>query len=470
MGTNPGTREPIEFGTDGWRAQLSEFTTDRVEMVAQAVATYLDDQNDTGAVAIGYDAREHSSGFANAIAEVLTGNGRTVVVSSRDCPTPALAWTVADGDFAGGLVITASHNPPDYNGIKFITADGSPALPAVTDELEHRLSPPQASDGQAERRDRDLLSPFVDHVSGFLSEQFDVSTTLDGVTVAYDAMHGSGRGVTDEVLSRAGATVTRRRCERKTDFGGTAPEPTPENASALVEKVRDGDADIGFVNDGDADRVGIVTPERGFVDPNVVLALIYDFLLEHAHGDVVRTVPTSSLVDRIASAHGEAVRETAVGFKWVAEAMGEYDALAGGEESGGYGVAAHLRNKDGVLLTLLAGTAHARRPLDERIDDLFDTYGQIHQRRRSLDCPHDQKTNALTTLKANLPDRIGGVAVDSVSSVDGIKLVLDDGTWLLVRPSGTEPKMRIYAEARSENRVDELLAAGQEVVRPMIEE
>lgn len=463
----PGTRAEITFGTDGWRAPLSTFTSERVRMVGQAVASYLDDE--PGAVAIGYDAREHSRGFAEDLAAVLTANGRDVVLSNRDCPTPALAWTVSTGEFAGGLVITASHNPPSYNGVKFVPGDGAPAVSDVTDELERRLEPPQETDGPAgERDERDLLTPYVEHVSAFLGAEFGVDVDLDGLTVAYDAMHGSGRGVTDEVLSRAGASVSGRRCERTPDFGGTAPEPTPENATAVVEDVTSGGADIGFVNDGDADRVGIVTPERGFLDPNIVLALVYDFLLEHGEGDVVRTVPTSSLVDRIAAADDRSVYETAVGFKWVAQAMGEYDALAGGEESGGYGVTAHLRNKDGVLVALIAATAHVEQPLDERIDHLFETHGEIHQGRRSVDCPDEQKDAVLDALEGDLPSELAGASVESVSSVDGVKLVLADGTWVLVRPSGTEPKLRIYAEATAESRVSELLDAGHAVVEPLV--
>jgi phosphomannomutase len=466
---DPGTREPITFGTDGWRAPLSTFTSERVRMVGQAVATYLEDRQ-PGAVAIGYDAREHSRGFAEDLASVLTANGRDVVLSDRDCPTPALAWTVASGDFAGGLVVTASHNPPSYNGVKFVPADGAPAVATVTDELERQLEPPrETGDAPGSHRERDLRGPYIDHVADFLGEEFGIDVALDGLTVAYDAMYGSGRGVTDEVLARAGATVSRRRCERVPDFGGTAPEPTPENASGLVDEVTAGGADIGFVNDGDSDRVGIVTTERGFLDPNVVLALVYDFLLEYGDGDVVRTVPTSSLVDRIAAANGRSVHETAVGFKWVAEAMGDHDVLAGGEESGGYGVTAHLRNKDGVLVALIAAAAHVEQPLDERIDELFDTYGEIRQGRRSVDCPDEEKTAVLDALEGDRPDRLAGTAVERASGVDGVKLVLEDGTWVLVRPSGTEPKLRIYAEATADARVTELLDAGKAIVDPLVD-
>ena len=462
--------DAIAFGTDGWRAPLSTFTTERVEMVGQAIATVLDEQNRDGPIAIGYDAREHSPGFAAALADVLASNGRGVVVAARDCPTPTLAWTVATGPFVGGFVVTASHNPPEYNGLKFVLGDGTPALPELTDEFERQLSAPVPSDPGDRVREQDLRGPYIEHVLGVLPDAFGIDLGLDGVTVAYDGMHGSGRDVTDVVLERTGASVTRLRCERDPTFGGTAPEPTPENASTLTQQVTDGGADIGFVNDGDADRVGVVTPARGFVDPNVVLAVVYDYLLEHADGDAVRTVSTSSLVDRIAAEHGQTVHETAVGFKWVAEAMGEHGALLGGEESGGYGVGVHLRNKDGVVLALILACAHSARPLDERIDDLFDTYGEIHQDRVSLDCPDEQKQPTLDALERELPGDVAGVAVDRVSTVDGFKLTLEDGTWILVRPSGTEPKLRIYAEATSETRVRELLDGGHEVVESALTE
>ncbi len=454
----------IEFGTDGWRTTLSEFTVERVRMVGQAVATHLDDEGRAGPVAVGYDARATSRGFAEELVRVLAANGRDVTLAERDCPTPVLAWTVADGEYAGGLMITASHNPPEYNGVKFLPADGTPALPAVTDGLEARLAAPDP-DPDAEAgsvSEQDLVTPFSDHAVEF------VDTDLGGLPVVYDAMHGSGRGVTDALLRRGGADVDRLRCNRDTEFGGTPPEPVPERAAEAVERVTGGDAAIGFVNDGDADRLGVVTPERGFLDPNVYLTVLYEFLLESGEGDVVRTVSTSSLVDRVAAAHGGSVHETAVGFKWVAEAMGEHDALCGGEESGGYGVTAHLHNKDGVLLALLTAAAEAERPLDERIDDIVAAHGEVVQDRIGVDCPEDRKAAVLADLETELPDAIAGVDVADVNTVDGFKVVLEDGAWLLVRPSGTEPKLRVYAEADSDGRVAELLDAGRELVAPLV--
>jgi len=450
----------VSFGTDGWRATLAEFTTPRLRMVGQAVATVLDETGKAGPVAIGYDARETSRGFAEELARVLAANGRDVTISDRDCPTPVLAWTVSSGSFAGGLVVTASHNPPEYNGVKFVPADGTPALPEVTDRIEGSLAPPNTV---AEREygaveERDLIEPYLDHLSTFVDD------SLAGLTVAYDAIHGSGRGVTDTALERTGADVLRYRCSRDPEFGGVNPEPTPETAGEVTGAVQVGEADIGFVNDGDADRVGIVTPEYGYLDPNVVLAVLYDLLLEDSGGDVVRTVSTNSLVDRLARANGHTTHETAVGFKWVAEAMGEHDALVGGEESGGYGVTRHLRNKDGILVALLFAAAERDRVLDERIDAILDEHGPIYQDRRSVDCPDDRKAAVMEAMGGERPEEIAGTPVVTVSTVDGVKFVLDDDTWVLVRPSGTEPKLRVYAEARSEPRVTELLDAGQEMI------
>jgi phosphomannomutase len=454
----------IAFGTDGWRARLEAFTEPRVRLVGHAVARYLADEGIDGPVAVGYDARETSPDFAAALADVLAEHGRDVVLPARDCPTPVIAWTVADGDFAGGLMVTASHNPPEYNGVKFLPADGAPALPPVTDAIEGRLGETGPDGGRPAGTvtERALVDRYLDHATAF------VDADLQGLTVAYDAMHGSGRGVTDELLERAGASVERLRCERDPAFGGTAPEPEAERVGGLIEAVGDGDADLGVVNDGDADRIGIVTPARGYLDPNRLFAALYAFLLDSQDGDAVRTVSTSGLVDRVAAAHDQAVHETAVGFKWVGAAMAEHDALAGGEESGGFGVRGHLRNKDGVLVALLAAAAERARPFDERVDALEAEHGEVHQDRVSLDCPDDRTEPVVGAIGDGLPETVAGAVVASVNDVDGFKIHLEDGGWLLVRPSGTEPKLRIYAEAGSPARVDELLAAGRDLVESLI--
>ncbi|MFC7249092.1 phosphoglucomutase/phosphomannomutase family protein [Halomicroarcula sp. GCM10025324] len=454
----------IEFGTDGWRATLDLFTEPRVRMVGQAAASYLRDEGETGPVLVGYDARDTSRGFAEALADVLTANGFDVTLPTRDTPTPVVAWTARNEGYAAALQITASHNPPEYNGVKFLAGDGAPTLPEVTEQIEANLAEPDSlpEDEHGTVTETDLIEPYLDHALEY------ADADLEGLTVAHDAMHGSGRGVTDELLRRAGAETVTLRDELDPEFGGGAPEPEAENVEELIELVASGEASVGFVNDGDSDRIGVVTPERGFLDPNLFLAAMYDFLLESRTGPVVRTVSTSSIVDRVAEAHDEEVFETAVGFKWVAQALAEHDALFGGEESGGFGLTDHVRNKDGVLLSLLAAAAEHEESLDARVDRLLAEHGEIHQGRISVDCPDDRKDPVLGALEEQIPDSVAGEPVDGVNTIDGFKLRLEDGTWLLVRPSGTEPKLRVYAEAGSTDRVEELLASGRELVEPLV--
>ena len=455
--------DAITFGTDGWRATLEEFTAPRVRMVGQAVADYLADEGKAGeTVVVGYDARPTSREFAEELARVFCANGHDVLLPERDRPTPLVAYAIVDRDLAGGLMITASHNPPEYNGVKFIPDDGAPALPEVTDAIESNLREPESlpESEWGEVREVDLVGPHAEHALDLIGAH----DALDGRTIAYDAMHGSGRDTTDALLERAGATVERRRCTRDDEFGGTPPEPSEEHLSGLVDAVRDGDADLGIANDGDADRIAVVTPERGFLDENRFFAAIYDYLLEDDSGPAVRTVSTTFLIDRVAEAHGESVVETAVGFKWVAGAMADHDALIGGEESGGFSIRGHVREKDGVLIALLAAVADAEESLDARVDRLLADHGEIHQDKISVDCPDEEKARVLDDLEGEIPDAVAGVDVEEEVTVDGFKLLLADGSWLLVRPSGTEPKLRVYAEAESEKRVAALLSDGRALV------
>lgn len=458
--------DQISFGTDGWRATLDTFTDDRVRIVGQAVADPLDAAGHDEPVAVGYDARETSEGFAESLAEVLAGNGFDVILPERDTPTPVIAYAIVDRGLAGACMVTASHNPPEYNGVKFIPSDGAPALPDVTEDVVERLAEPDLLP-EGERGDISR----VDLVSAHAEAARElVGADLDGLTVAYDAMHGSGRGVTDALLESAGAEIVRLRCERDVTFGGDSPEPSAAHLEELAALVTDPDSDVdlGVANDGDADRIAVVTPERGVLDANLFYAACYDRLLEDDSGPAVRTVSTTFLVDRIAEAHGEDVYETPVGFKWVAEAMGEHDALFGGEESGGFTLRGHVREKDGVLMALLAAGTHAAEPFDDRVDRLLDEHGHIAAGKVSLDCPDDRKAGVLADLEDHIPESVAGHAVAKVVTLDGFKLLLENGSWLLVRPSGTEPKLRVYAEADSDDAVDTLLAEGREIVEPLI--
>ncbi|WP_435334535.1 phosphoglucomutase/phosphomannomutase family protein [Haloarchaeobius sp. TZWWS8] len=457
--------DAITFGTDGWRATLDEFTVPRVRMVGQAVASYLRDEGRGGeTVAVGYDARESSPKFAEELSRVLCANGFDVVLPDRDRPTPLTAWQIRHRDLAGALMLTASHNPPEYNGVKFIGDDAAPAPESVTEAIEDRLAEPDPlpEDQHGTVREVDFVEPHFSHARDLVPDD------LSGLHVVYDAMHGSGRDTTDRLLEESGATVDRLRCETDPEFGGVSPEPSAENLEGLADAVDKRGADLGIANDGDADRIAVVTPDRGHLDENLFFAATYDYLLESDEGPVVRTVSTTFLLDRIAEKHGQEVVEVPVGFKYVAEAMGECDALMAGEESGGFSIRGHIREKDGVLMALLAAAVEHERAYDDRVDDLLDEFGEIHQHKVSVDCPDSQKARVVADLSDEIPDEVAGVSVADVVTKDGFKLLLEDGSWVLVRPSGTEPKMRVYAEASSAERVDALLEDGYELVSQLV--
>lgn len=453
----------ISFGTDGWRARLEEFTDARLRTVGQGIADHLKASDRDGGVAVGYDARASSESFAESLGEVFSQNGYDVFLPKQDCPTPAVAHAVVERGLAGACMITASHNPPGYNGVKFIPADGAPALPAVTEDIESRLTAPvedNDTDDKAIRR-VDFRSAHASAVRNL------VDPDLSGTTIVYDAMHGSGRSVTNRLLEECGAEVIVRRCNRDPQFGGGAPEPTAENLAGLVEAVRKHGATLGIANDGDADRVAICTPD-GYLDENLLFAALYEGLLKQDTGTAVRSVSTTFLVDKVAKAHGEETIEVPVGFKWVAEKMANQSVLIGGEESGGFTIRGHIREKDGVLTGLLAASLASVEPFEDRIERLFDTHGQIHTDRVSLVCPDERKQAVIEALAEEIPDTLCETEVVDIGTLDGFKIFLSDGSWLLIRPSGTEPKLRVYAESSSPDDVAELLAAGRELLQPLI--
>lgn len=455
----------ISFGTDGWRDHRDAFTEERVEAIGDAFLEYLIDAgHDDAPIAIGFDARPEADTIAGWLADRAVAAGFDVWMAPRDCPTPALAVAINDFDLAGGFMVSASHNPPTYHGIKLIPYGGAPAMPSVTDAVEASLGTATPATGRG-----------VGEIESFDFIEYHIETVLDrvdpdlrGLTIAYDAMHGSGRGVTDTVLEAAGADVIRLRCDPDPMFGGTPPEPDAENLETLVDTVAEGDADFGIANDGDADRVAIVT-DRGYVDPNMLYAVLYEHLLETDSGPAVRTVSTTYLIDRIADAHGESVVETPVGFKWVADAMASHDALIGGEDSNGLSIRGHVREKDGVFVGALAAHIHARRSFDDRIAELFERYGRIVHVTANVDCPNERKTNVLDTVAAAPPESFDGVEVESIADVDGLKFQLTDGSWVLVRPSGTEAKLRVYSESTDDNRASKIAEEAASLLESIVD-
>ena len=456
---------PIAFGTDGWRADEETFTIDHGRFVAQALATFAADYGLTGApIAIGYDPRGQSRTCATAMADVLTANGIDVRRYPRDLPTPLLAWQIAQRRYAGGLMVTASDNPPLDHGVKIIMPDGAPALPSMTNAVEARLSAPKdmAVAGATDR----LVDPrpgYLEHIR----ELVDVEG-IDRLRLCYDAMHGSGRGVVDRLLEACGAAVITYRCTRDPTFGGTQPDPTPDRLGTLERAVRRADADLGIATDGDGDRIAVVTPERGVLEADVVFAAVYDHLLDHDRGPVVRTVASSHVLDRIAAAHDESTIETAIGFKWVAAAMREHDALVGGGSNGDYTIRGHVRTKDGVLMAVLVAAMTAAEPLDERIDRILAAHGSIVQDEVAIPCHDGQPAAVLEALASMQPTSIASAEVTDISTTDGLKFLLADTGWLLVRPSTTEPMLKLRAEAPTPTQVDAVLEAGRSIVEPLL--
>jgi Phosphomannomutase len=447
----------ISFGTDGWRDTVDAFTPKRVRRLGQAIAGYLEEEAIEGPVVVGMDPRESSPAIAEELTATLVEAGRAVIRPERDCPTPIVAYTVVERDAAGALMVTASHNPPAYNGIKFIPADGAPATEAVTDAITDRLGTAGPAGPPATVQTIDPHPAYRHHLDDLLPGR------LDGIEIVYDAMHGAGRGVTDALLRERGAAVRTIRGDRDPRFGGQAPEPTPAHLRPLVTAVRTEGADLGIANDGDADRVAVVSPDRGVLSAHLLFAAVYAARAAREAGPVVRTVSTSTVIDRIAADQGASVVEVPVGFKWVAAAMQTHDAVMGGEESGGFTIAGHLREKDGVMMALLLAQLASAEPLDARIDRVEGRYGSVHTGLRSIKVAAPSPE----ALIAACDGQVAEMTIDRIDRTDGVKLWLADETWLLIRPSGTEPKVRVYAEAADAATVAALLDAGEAMVRSL---
>lgn len=460
-------KSPIQFGTDGWRAGIAEaYTFENVRIVAAALAAHLkkqEKQKVQNGVAIGYDTRFLSQDFARAAAETIAAAGIPVHLAQRDCPTPVICWTVRNKGMAGGVMITASHNPPRYNGFKFFMPNGSSAATETTKSVEsllgrkHPVSLPAPIDE---------FDPHPDYVQQ-LQRVVDVGLLKKAKGKAVcDCVHGVGRGYLDAFLRDCDWRVTTIRAEPDPMFGGILPDPAnPACHKALQEAVAKGKADLGLANDPDADRFGIVDSIGEYLSPNQVLPLLYVHMLEHRgiQGPIARTVATTHLLNAIAERHHQTAIETPVGFKWIAEAIESQGAILGGEESGGLSISGHEPNKDGILADLLIAEVWAvhRKPLSEVFKGIMKKYGAYYSSRIDLHLDPDTKDALMGKMEAAPPTEVAGSKVVRVVTLDGIKLNLADESWLLMRPSGTEPLVRVYLEARTKARLKELTQFAQ---------
>ena len=473
----------IKFGTDGWRAVISdEFTFANLRQVAQAVADMLS-QKVSGrppSVVIGYDTRFLSDRYAAEVANVLAANGIDVALSRGDCPTPALSHAVRARRADAGVMITASHNPPRYNGFKLKGPDGGPALPEVTRQVEAflernrsegrapRLLPWRMEDGELPAADGHGAISRFDPLPGYLAHlrtlvDFD-SIARARPRVVIDPMYGAGRGYLATILREIGCEAREIRGELNPGFGGIHPEPIQRNLGALIDAVLAGQYDLGLATDGDADRIGAVDARGTFVDPHRIFTLALQYLVEERglRGSVVKTVSTTQHIDRLCEQYGLPLHEVPVGFNHICDLMAQEDVLIGGEESGGITIRGHIPEGDGLLmgLLLLEIVAVRGRRLHELIEELMARLGPVHYGRDDRQMAPYDKSELMRRLLSRVPERIAGLPVSRVDNADGIKYRFGNDGWLLIRPSGTEPLLRVYAEARDQALVRELLVAG----------
>lgn len=446
----------IKFGTDGWRAPMPEpFSLDNVARVVQATAQTWKSAGTRGTVVVGFDTRPQSDRFGQCAAEVLAGNGYQVLLSDRAVSTPLISWTLRRRGACGAIVITASHNPAPYNGIKIKSSFGGPVDHAFTQEVERLIQPDgwksmlldQAiRQGQVTREN--LLQPYLKGVEDLLAPETLKRLKL---RVLYDGMHGAGNGFLKAVLSPSTCVVDGMRTEPHPTFGGGSPEPIEKNLAALCQNVSAGKYDIGIATDGDADRVGIVDEKGRFVDPHWVIALLVDHLIRHRRweGDVAITVSVSGRVEELARRLGRKVYRTPVGFKHLCALMQRERILLGGEESGGIGFPNFVPERDGILcgLLILESMVTDGLPLSRMIERLAAQVGDFRYVRKDLHLSKQTPAEVISQLQDRPPSAVGSRRVVSRDDTDGVKFLFDDGGWLLVRGSGTEPLIRIYSEA-----------------------
>ena len=466
---------PIKFGTDGWRAVIADdFTFDNVRRVAGAIASYvLKHEDPSRGIVVGYDTRFGSPRFARAAAEILARAGIPVRLADDCVPTPAVSFAVKGTGAAGGVVITSSHNPWNWNGVKFKAKFGGSATPAIMKVIEEETAAGAMPDGrQAPIEEVNLKPAYIRGVCRFAD--FDLIAKA-GFKFAVDSMYGSGRGVLADIFSAHGIDFVAIRQEVNPLFPEINPEPIEPHIRLLQDTVIRKACHAGFATDGDADRIGAVAEDGSFVDSHKIFSVLLDWLLRRKEwpGEVVRAFNTSRMLDRIAAKYGRKMNECPIGFKYIADLMMEREIVIGGEESGGIGYSRYLPERDGILNSLLLANvmAEEQKPLGELVSRLQKEYGPHFYGRRDLHIPDEIKMSAITRARSDGTKHLGEYRVLKKEGLDGIKFFLDASThgngaepWVLFRASGTEPLLRIYAEAASPELVQEMLASAEAFV------
>jgi phosphomannomutase len=467
----------IKFGTDGWRGLIADdFTFANVRLVAAAIAGYvLKHEDRTRGVIVGYDTRFVSDSAARIVAEVIATAGIPVRLANDYVPTPAVSYTVKRVGAAGGVMVTSSHNPWNWNGIKFKAKFGGSATPAIMKSIEEEMSGGAAPSGNAPAtiEQVDLKPAYVDAVSQFAD--LDLIRRAN-FKFAIDSMYGSGRGILSKIFDAHGIGYVAIRQDVNPLFPGINPEPILPHLALLQETVVNGKCHAGLATDGDADRIGAVAEDGTFVDSHKCICVLLHWLLVYKKwpGDVVRAFNTSGMIDRIAAKYGRKLRETKIGFKYIADLMMEHEILIGGEESGGIGYGRFLPERDGILNALLLANvmAEEKKPLGELVANLQREFGAHYYGRRDLHIPDEMKSGAIRRAADPQTTKIGAYSILRKENLDGVKFYLDapiDGNgadpWVLFRASGTERMLRCYVEAARPELVEEILDAGESFVK-----
>ncbi|HEV8434729.1 MAG TPA: phosphoglucomutase/phosphomannomutase family protein [Thermoanaerobaculia bacterium] len=465
----------IKFGTSGWRGIIGEdFTFDNVRIASQGVANYLKNSGQKGSgMVVAFDTRFLSEKFALEAAKILAYNGIQAFLCNRDVPTPCVSFETVRRKAMGAINFTASHNPPEYNGLKFSTSNGAPALPEVTKAIEHEIHLLEEKHQRVDVYEKAELIETIDPKDRYLTElrnKIDIDVIRkSGLRIAIDALYGTSRDYLDYFLLEAGVEVKIIHNFRDPYFGGFSPECNEKNLVELRAVVSNEKFDLGLATDGDADRFGIIDDRNRFVSPNVVLALLALYLKRYRNipGGLARSVATTHLIDAIAKKLDVPLYETPVGFKYIGELILADKIALGGEESAGMSMYKHLPEKDGILACLLVAEMVARtgKKLNELIDAMYEEFGYFYSKRADMKLTQQIK-DSLAQKLANPPSELDGMKVTAVNKTDGVKLIFDSSNWLLFRLSGTEPVARIYAEACSPKDLKRVLDAGKRFVAP----